>query len=128
MSTDRFDWLNLEKNDQGHVVSPIGRTYKTEGEAIYYDLLGFCGCGDPESTHDFVIECLKRTNFDENKIQLIKLRDLILERPDDAAMMIAYFLSDKGMTEHGGGVGGSWLTSLGEKVIDVGVLVEGDWG
>mgnify|MGYP001593950623 FL=1 len=40
--------------------------------------------------------------------------------------MTLYFLDEKGLTEHGGAVGGGWLTDLGETVRDALATEESD--
>lgn len=93
--------------------------YDTPQEQIWYETLGGCGCGDPEAAYSLLHDCVKafdrRNGWEANAMKVIAGH--VAEDPETAALVIAYMLADKGLTEHGGSVFGSWLTELGEKMI-----------
>ncbi len=49
---------------------------------------------------------------------------IIKERPDQAAHVIAHLFTHLDLLEHGGSVGGSWLTKDGDRIIDLGPMTE----
>jgi len=46
----------------------------------------------------------------------------VLNSPKVAAEFIAHFLDQRGLTEHGGSVYGSWLTEDGYDFINAGAM------
>lgn len=52
------------------------------------------------------------------------LKDLIQKRLDDAAHVLAHLLTNLDLLEHGGSVGGSWLTDDGKRIVDMGPVTE----
>lgn len=111
---------------------------KTQVYGYYFDHLHFCGCGHPFSTLLFIRDVLKahaaiswavrgenpcglpgdRPTYDEARDAFNKL--LASEKGDDDTRlyyMTLYTLDAAGFTEHGGSVGGGWLTSTGEDFL-----------
>ena len=73
----------------------------------------FCGCGQPESAVERLRDLL-RWHHRENggyKGREAAVNDAGFE------MLLLYFLDHMGLTEHGGSVGGAWLTAEGEGVL-----------
>lgn len=72
----------------------------------------FCGCGMPENA----IECLR---------DLLALHPLYDNRPafeskipdDGLQYLVLYTLDHFGLTEHGTGIGGAWLTPKGQALL-----------
>lgn len=124
----RFEFKTDPQNDL--LIGPDGCHYENERKAMYYDQLHFCGCGDPYSMHAFVIECL--SEFDRDKhgfghgTGIDRLVTIVTEKPELAADFIAYVLDHLHLTEHGGSIGGSWLTERGKQFIEIGPMTEDD--
>lgn len=99
--------------------------YPNDHQEMHYDVLGLCGCGSPEDAYNFCRDVLvafdRRGKWDDAE-GLVKT--LILARPDQAAHVIAHMMTHLGVLEHGGSVGGSWLTNDGERIVDLGPMTE----
>ena len=73
----------------------------------------FCGCGNPNSSLEFIRDILI----------IIKehgaYSDELSKKLSDEGLLyfVLYYLDSKGLTEHGGSVGGSWITEKGEEII-----------
>jgi hypothetical protein len=88
--------------------------YKDNLKNILSKVLGFCGCGDPESTMVFIKKFLDlKQELHENIIkydEYEKLRIMLFEsHPQEIMWIIEYLLDDKRITTHGGNVSGSWI-------------------
>jgi hypothetical protein len=118
------------EENKGVYVTPDGSYYNTPQEAQYFHVLDLCGCGDPYEVHAFLIECAKcfdRGNGDEDWYKcggVDAIQKLVAEKPDVAAEFIAHFLDQRGLTEHGGSVYGSWMTEEGRDFIEAGAMEE----
>lgn len=116
--------------ENGCFIGPDGCHYDTEWEARSIGVLGMCGCGCPEDAYNFLREVLMCFDRRDKSKEWINAEDavekLILAKPDIAAHVLSHFLTDKDTLEHGGSVGGSWLTTSGEEIVDGGVAVETD--
>jgi hypothetical protein len=99
------------------------------------DVLGFCGCGDPEEALRYVMRVLRAVNTKApdavrdapwsdgmslwNEWYHTVYRptlDAIFHGDRGAEYFAFYLLTDKELLEHGGSVPG-WLTPLGEDVL-----------
>ena len=94
---------------------------------VWYDDFKFCGCGDPDGTMRFIGQILaeKRTIYSspgEDESLWDGLRKL-LPYEDPKSLIVEYLLDTNGFTEHGGGVGGSWLTDDGVELLEAIELV-----
>jgi hypothetical protein len=94
------------------------------------DELGFCACGSPEETIDFIAEILKVFKwyadsikdindnldryYDEKESKLVALCG-----NEKSVYFIKYFLDSKRFLEHGGSIGGSWITSDGLEWLEL---------
>lgn len=82
------------------------------GCKVIYDDLGFCGCGQPEEALKLVLTLLRLAPFYDSRPEIEALL------PDPGVQMIVlYTLDHAELIEHGGGVGGSWLTDKGERFL-----------
>lgn len=103
-------------------------TEKPTPESIWKEHLELCHCGRPEESHAFLIALLE--SFDRGKFGfegdcgIERNTRLISEDPEQAAYLIAYMFDRLGLTEHGGVVGGSWLSQKGKEVIAAGPMIE----
>lgn len=119
-------WLKRDSKN-GMLIGPDGAHYENEHQACHYALLKLCGCGSPEDAYNFcrdVLACFDR----RGKGDWIQAEDavaaIIKERPGDAAHVIAHLLTHLDLLEHGGSVGGSWLTDNGARIVDLGPMTE----
>lgn len=126
------DWLKRDP-ENGLLIGPDGCHYDTEKKAAHYGLLHLCGCGSPEEAYNFCRDALsafdRRGCHDKpptrewvNAEEV--LTAIIKERPDQAVHVLAHLLTHLDLLEHGGSVGGSWLTKYGERIIDMGPMTE----
>lgn len=120
------EWLKRDP-DSGFLIGPDGCHYKNEHQAAHYSLLKLCGCGCPEDAYNFCREVLiafDRRPFDDREKPWVDAEDsvkaLIIKSPDVAAHVISHLLTNLKLLEHGGSVGGSWLTKDGERIVDLG--------
>ena len=88
--------------------------------------LGFCGCGDPESVYNLVRDLLAL--FEEKWSDKAKQNDAhwrevsqqITDRiggGEGVYYAVLYFTDRAGLIEHGGSIGGSWLTAKGKHYL-----------
>lgn len=126
------DWLKRDP-DNGSLIGPDGCHYENEHQACHYAVLHLCGCGSPEEAYNFCRDALalfdrRGTNDNPPTKEWVNaetmLVSLVKERPAEAAHVLAHFLSHLKLTEHGGTVGGSWLTENGTRIIDLGPTTE----
>jgi len=121
--TSRFEFKTDPEN--GMLIGPNGCHYDSESEAMYYDQIGLCGCGCPEDVHKFLLDCMSSKNENyPNLIDYKKVVELIKSQPEVVAEFVLHFLDNRGLTEHGSSVYGSWLTERGEQVLEIGVMDE----
>jgi hypothetical protein len=130
------EWSPFEfKTDpeNGCLIGPDGCHYETEQQAFHFAFLGLCGCGSPDEAYDFcrdVLLCFDRRGChdDPPTKEWIMAEEavtaIIKERPDQAAHVLAHLLTERKLLEHGGSVGGSWLTKWGEQLVDAGPMRE----
>lgn len=130
LSTKQARFYFKTDPDNGCVIGPEGCHYDTEAEAMYFDQLGLCGCGEPEEVHKFLV--LACGYFDRDKhgfeapYPVSKIADLVRANPDIAAEFIGHFLDKKHLLEHGGSVYGAWLTERGKQFVEIGPHIEDD--
>lgn len=112
---------------------PNGVCEESELEEILkffaYDILDLCGCGIPEHTWEVIRRVLHAQNiFHSDRIDYTDLKaiykdslNLNLDQSIDHGVVqfCLYILDSKGLLEHGGSVGGSWLTELGKMYLSM---------
>lgn len=114
------------------IKGPDGCDYANEHQVNHYARLKLCGCGCPEEAYNFCREVLKC--FDRRGAlkggEWIDAEDavtkLIISDPATAAHVVSHLLTHLDLLEHGGSVGGSWLTDEGEKIVDLREATEED--
>jgi len=84
--------------------------------ALFYDHISGCGCNMPEAAYKLVLDILELAPFykDEN---WRKVQTLI--GTDGAFQIVIGLLSKANLLEHGGSMGGSWITPKGEYVREL---------
>lgn len=126
------EWLPRDPDNE-MLIGPDGCHYENEHQAAHFGLLGLCGCGSPEDAYNFcrdALDCFDRRGCREvppsrdwiNAEDALK--SLIQARPNEAAHVLAHLLTHLNLLEHGGSVGGSWLTDNGARIIDMGPMTE----
>ena len=90
--------------------------------------LNFCGCGDPDSGYAALLETLKAHDEGGERRKWAEARGGSWEevqcKGNGYDYLILYFLDANGLMEHGGSVGGGWLTKKGKSVR---IFLE-EWG
>lgn len=127
MSGDAIELKRDPRN--GMLIGPDGANYENEKQVFHYAVLGMCGCGDPEGAYNFLLNILKLADRRAYYASRCSKEWVALERettaaiacdPEMAAHVLLHFLTDRNVLEHGGSVGGSWLTDLGAQIVDAG--------
>lgn len=121
------DWLKTDP-DNGCLIGPDGGHYENEHKAAHFGLLQLCGCGQPVEAFNFCRDLLKYFDRRDKSKEWIDAEGaaegLIRQHPDVAAHVIAHLLTNLDLIEHGGSVGGSWLTRDGERIVDMEPMTE----
>ena len=104
--------------------------YPNEVQRFYYETLKWCGCGNPDEALGFMrdLMALMKARSDENtggfdepyaESAWAKRTAEIDAMLGDGMLGLSYLymLDSHDLTEHGGSVGGSWLTQEGERVL-----------
>lgn len=132
MTDKKSAWLKTDP-DSGLLIGPDGCHYHNEHQAAHHGLLRLCGCGSPEEAHNFARDVLaafdrRGVHDDPPTREWVQaeevVKKLLLERPSEAAHLLSHLFSHLDLLEHGGSVGGSWLTKDGERVVDLGPVTE----
>jgi hypothetical protein len=97
-------------------MSDLATTAQDEREHLYALVndpggLRFCGCGSPEEAYDLVRDVLALAPFYDHPEAV---RDLIGPR---AYQFVLYQIDEAGLIEHGGTVGGAWLSAKGKHYL-----------
>lgn len=81
----------------------------------------FCGCGNPDDAYGALRDTLDAYDNDEarggwdGRVQ--RTKDWWAKLGDGYAHLLLYFIDAAGLLEHGGSVGGSWLSEDGKLVL-----------
>ncbi len=113
------------------LVGPDGCHYENEHHVLHYAVLHLCGCGQPEEAFNLcrdVLDCFDRREARKGGDEWIDaeaaVTEIIKTRPEITAHVISHLLTHFDLLEHGSSVGGSWLTTRGERVVDHGPMTE----
>lgn len=83
--------------------------------------LKFCNCGNPEEGYAALRDTLAAYDNDEAvggwEGRCERTDKWWKERGDGYAHLLLYFIDTAGLLEHGGSVGGSWLSEEGKLVL-----------
>uniref|UniRef100_A0A6H2A273 Uncharacterized protein n=1 Tax=viral metagenome TaxID=1070528 RepID=A0A6H2A273_9ZZZZ len=96
----------LIKNEDGSFSDENGCDWGDEKSFLQIEILGFCGCGNPDDVMLYVGEMLKKLQ----KNDWGNYEDL-------PYMFFVYWANNKNFAEHGGTIRCSWLTDLGEELL-----------
>lgn len=100
-------------NEHGIAPTP----YETLVDARWFEEMNFCGCGCPEETQEWlaaVLDAIKArsdSRYTRDDVQAA------IGLNENAAYFVLYALDAMGLTDHGGSVGGCWLTTEGERLL-----------
>ena len=72
-------------------------------------LMGWCACGNPETVTALAFQYLTEVDAD------VRVKDSGL--PEETWLLLAYMCDGLEWTEHGGSVGGAWLTDVGKEAL-----------
>lgn len=121
-----FEWeteLGLTHDQDGWYVDASGCAYPPDppdhnnlGNVLQSGVLGFCNCGCPGANVEFVGQVLSVLASDDPwDVQNAKLREMA--GSEVVHDFVLYVLDDKNLLEHGGSIGGSWLTNKGRAFL-----------
>lgn len=80
---------------------------------VFFDAkIPMCSCGNPEAGVALVYEVLKLHPLYEHRAEL-----RMLLPTTGIEMVVLGVLHEAHLNEHGGSIGGSWLTPLGESIL-----------
>lgn len=97
------------RSEEDHSYSYDDLDYDDAESVIMIGMFDFCGCGDHDAMMKTLIEVMEWS----------KTRDFSNKPlPDGPLQIMLNLLDNKGMAEHGSSVFGSWLTTLGEEVLE----------
>jgi len=115
----------------GMLIGPDGCHYSSLHGLYHSALLGLCGCGSPEEAYNFCRDILKTCDRRDKAKDWISAEnaaaEIIKAQPEMAAHVFMHMLTHLDLLEHGGSVGGSWLTPDGEKIVDLRAANEGEF-
>lgn len=113
--------MHIDKHKkEDHYEDSNAYYYKDGIEFIQGGLLGFCGCGDPESNLNYLREVLSyidlRVGFRTSEEKLKEIKAALF--PEERAMdFIFYVLDEMGLVEHGSCLPG-WLSPKGRELLE----------
>jgi len=105
--------------------------YPNPVQRFWYEKLRWCGCGNPEDALAFMRDIMQvmKDGSDGNRSELgvpyeqsawaKRAKQLEEMLPGPLGLSYLYMLDHLGLTEHGGSVGGSWLSEEGEKALEL---------
>lgn len=102
---------SLKKVDDGEYgyIDQDGCSWSSPNDWLWSGILGGCGCGSSEEFGELTFKVLEFFS-----IPIMERTRYIYDTPIEE--VIAHWLTDKGIIEHGTSIGGSWLTEKGEEV------------
>jgi hypothetical protein len=112
------DAATWETTDRLNKIGIYPLRYESVANARWFEELKFCGCGDPEGTQDWLQRVL--TSLKGSPDPWVDWADRVAVLNSDLDAMryfVLYVLDAMGLTEHGGSVGGAWLTAKGRKFL-----------
>lgn len=108
----------IKEDDHGHHYEDENGCYYDDLESfLQCHVLGFCGCGNPETVLKLIHGLVMLKEFWSEKRFDYKIYDeyrtkFILENIESVKWFFDYFLEKKDITTHGGNVSGSWIDDI----------------
>ena len=94
----------------------VQETLTRETFLAWLSSLNFCWCGRPAAALLSLRSILQLHDGPNGNLSLPGIDALV---PDEGTQyLILYWLDAQDLTEHGGSVGGAWLTDLGKSVLE----------
>lgn len=97
------------------------------GDFVKYWLLGICGCGCQGTTikaiRDYLSIIYDRTKknddaaWEDARTRMKEVFGVSYPSDDPLLQYMAYDLDERGLTDHGSGINGAWISTLGEKCL-----------
>lgn len=84
---------------------------------FYHEIIGFCGCGDPDMMLVLFIKYLKI--YSSSHWTKMAALDDLQEQDEEKYYLMAYTIDRCEFTTHGSSIGGAWLTDLGKMALEV---------
>lgn len=111
-------WGLIAREDGGYDDAE-GGYHDTICDYIESEIFGMCGCGEDENklpiAKKLLAACDTRAEW---VVAQNQMTEIIKAEPEAVAHLLLHFLNKLEVMEHGGSVGGSWLTPLGEAIVD----------
>jgi hypothetical protein len=116
MHIDKF------KQPDGSYLDAEGCSHDDAVSFLHCHVLGFCGCGNPEDSLRYVRDSLQHIDM----LTKVHEKAMTYEAWDEAGTALMgsaryftlYVLAEKELTQHGGSVGGAWLTPKGREILE----------
>lgn len=94
---------------------------------FYYEELKFCDCGNPEDIMQLIKDILNQIEhkrddektYEDNQEEIIKIFNFNGKVNHAVRDFILNYLDIVGLLEHGGSIGGSWLTEKGQVILSL---------
>jgi hypothetical protein len=90
---------------------------------LFYDDLKVCGCGNPEEVYALVRDLLALAPFYQHPAEVAERIGVSAEDYASGGLgayyMVLHALDAADLIEHGGGIGGSWLTHKGTRYLEL---------
>ncbi len=101
-----IDKLKKVDNSEYPYLDDNGVSHKSKKDYLQTEILGFCGCGDPDSVMAYVGDFLTKLNTNEWG-----------NYEDMPYMFLVYWAYHNGFSEHGTTARCSWLTDKGKELL-----------
>lgn len=100
------------KREGVYWVDEGGCSHETRASYLQTEIMGLCGCGNPDEVMMYIASMLKKLDNKEYG-----------EYEDMPYMFFVYWADDKGFVEHGTSVRLPWLTDKGKELLaDIGIV------
>lgn len=120
--SQKYDLIDIEcENEEDFFINnDDDLCYQLFINFVIEQVFKWCGCSSPDEAYDQIHKILKLLKI-RNDIEYEEYKEKLNEITGNYgnAMIIFYVLDEKGLTEHGGGVGGSWLYCKGEELFEL---------
>lgn len=112
--------------------NPFSGVKPTAEECVkffYEERLNWCSCGNPQKACDCIKNYLSAVNAEPLSRHAILKEHFGVEYVYDNPLLLclAYALDAAELTEHGGGIGGAWLTEEGKMFLYALEHAENTW-
>lgn len=119
------DYLNIINNKRDIEDYEIDNIIEESLNEFIFTDLDLCGCGSPESTYEvirLILIAQNQTDWDNKQNSFNKICGLNMalnDNYDGLIQFVLYILDSHEFLEHGGSIGGAWLTEKGKLFLDL---------